>query len=201
MPHISISDDSHHVTEAIGSYYGNSPTDETMRHDPRPLSFVPSSDEKYDMPTRRNGSHFDDGNSSPSRVPLGTRGSNERIPTSPDEAKGLSRSGSIGAENMNGQPPPQQSDGDTAMQHFPVNDIDYESSPAAVAQELSNLQAIRRMSMNVDTADPDLPSFPTVAPGHSADEDDPGKMFWVPARLHPELAPKEFKTFVEDRVE
>ena len=79
------------------------------------------------------------------------------------------------------------------MQHFPVNDIDYESSPAAVAQELSNLQAIRRMSMNIDTADPDLPSFPTVAPGHSAEEDDPDKMFWVPARLHPELAPKEFK--------
>jgi hypothetical protein len=210
VPHISISDDSHHVTEAIGSYYGNSPTDETMKHDPRPLSFVRSSDEKYDMPARRNGSHFDDGNSDPPRVPLGSRESNERIPTSPGEGSGksksLSRSGSIGAENMNGQPSPppfnrQQSDGDTAVQHFPVNDIDYESSPAAVAQELSNLQAIRRMSMNVDTADPDLPSFPTVAPGHSADEDDPGKLFWVPARLHPELAPKEFKTFVEDRVE
>ena len=210
MPHISISDDSHHVTEAIGSYYGNSPTDETMKHDPRPLSFVRSSDEKYDTPARRNGSHFDANHSSPPRVPLGTRESNERVLTSPGEGSGksksLSRSGSIGAENLNGPPSPppfnrQQSDGDTAVQHFPVNDIDYESSPAAVAQELSNLQAIRRMSMNVDTADPDLPSFPTVAPGHSADEDDPGKMFWVPARLHPELAPKEFKTFVEDRVE
>lgn len=96
---------------------------------------------------------------------------------------------------------------DTANQAFPLNDIDYESSPAAVAQELSNLQAIRRMSMNVDTADPDLPSFstnfgvPNAPPSPTADEDDAARLFWVPARLHPELAPKEFKTFVEDRVE
>lgn len=181
-----------------------------MKHDSRPLSFIRSPDEKYDTPAKRNGTHFDASRSSPPRVPLGRRESNERVVTSPGEGPGksnnASRSGSIGAENYNGQPSPppftrQQSDGDTAQQHFPVNDIDYESSPAAVAQELSNLQAIRRMSMNVDTADPDLPSFPTVAPGHSADEDDPGKMFWVPARLHPELAPKEFKTFVEERVD
>jgi hypothetical protein len=210
VPHISISDDSHHVTEAIGSYYGDSPTEENMKHDNRPLSFIRSPDEKYDTPAKRNASYFESNSSSPSRVPLGTRESNERVVTSPREGSGkannLSRSGSIGAENYNGQPSPppfnrQQSDGDTAQQHFPVNDIDYESSPAAVAQEMFNLQAIRRMSMNVDTADPDLPSFPTVAPGHSADEDDPSKLFWVPARLHPELAPKEFKTFVEDRVE
>ncbi|KAK8217450.1 hypothetical protein M8818_001206 [Zalaria obscura] len=61
--------------------------------------------------------------------------------------------------------------------------------------------------MNVDTADPDLPSFasgfgiPATPPSHSADDDDTSRLFWVPARLHPELAPKEFKTFVEDRVE
>lgn len=96
---------------------------------------------------------------------------------------------------------------DTAHQQFPLNDIDYESSPAAVAKELSNLQAIRRMSMDVNTADPDLPSFgsvfsmPTVAPSHSSDEDDASRLFWVPARLHPELAPTEFKTFIEDKVQ
>lgn len=181
-----------------------------MKHDPRPLSFIRQPDEKYDTPTRRNGSFYDGNRSSPPRVPLGRRESNERVVTSPGEGPGKSnsssRSGSIGAENYNGQPSPppftrQQSDGDTSVQHFPVNDIDYESSPAAVAQELSNLQAIRRMSMNVDMADPDLPSFPTVAPGHSADEDDPSKMFWVPASMHPELAPKEFKSFVETRAE
>ena len=59
--------------------------------------------------------------------------------------------------------------------------------------------------MNVDTADPDLPSFggviPTVAPKSSEDENDTSRLFWVPARLHPELAPKEFKTFIEDRVD
>lgn len=62
------------------------------------------------------------------------------------------------------------------------------------------------MSMNVDTADPDLPSFGSIGsmpspPGHSTSDDDPSKLFWVPARLHPELAPKEFKTFVEERVD
>lgn len=63
------------------------------------------------------------------------------------------------------------------------------------------------MSMNVDVADPDLPSFsnglslPSVAPSASADENDTARLFWVPARLHPELAPKDYKSFVEDRVD
>jgi len=96
---------------------------------------------------------------------------------------------------------------DTANAQFPLNDIDYESDPAAVAQELSNLQALRRMSMDVgNTSDPDLPSFqgvslmPSVAPTGDDDEDDPSRLFWVPARVHPELAPMEFKTFLENRV-
>jgi hypothetical protein len=93
----------------------------------------------------------------------------------------------------------------TATSSFPLNDIDYESDPVAVAQELSNLQAIRRMSMDVIPMDPDLPSFdsgfrvPPVAPSHNADEEDPSRLFWVPARLHPELAPREFKTFIQER--
>jgi len=100
-----------------------------------------------------------------------------------------------------------RSPSETATQAFPLNDIDYESSAAAVAQELSNLQAIRRMSMNVDAADPDLPSFalgpgvPAKAPSPGADEDDDARLFWVPARLHPELAPKDYRSFVEDRVD
>ena len=64
------------------------------------------------------------------------------------------------------------------------------------------------MSMNVDAADPDLPSFnsggigmPSVAPTAAADENDTSRLFWVPARLHPELAPKDYRTFVEDRVD
>ncbi|KAF7594189.1 hypothetical protein BBP40_009891 [Aspergillus hancockii] len=97
---------------------------------------------------------------------------------------------------------------DTATTSFPLNDIDYESDPAAVAQELNNLAAIRRMSMDVAaTGDPDLPSFnpnfsvPSIAPSPSADENDAARLFWVPARLHPELAPKEFKSFLESKSE
>ncbi|PYH67764.1 putative telomere silencing protein Zds1 [Aspergillus vadensis CBS 113365] len=93
---------------------------------------------------------------------------------------------------------------DTATTSFPLNDVDYESDPAAVAQELNNLAAIRRMSMDVAaTDDPDLPSFsvPSIAPSPSDDENDASRLFWVPARLHPELAPKEFKSFLESKTE
>lgn len=81
---------------------------------------------------------------------------------------------------------------------YPLNDIDYESDPVAVAQEISNLQALRRMSMDVSSAaDPDLPSFNSFVPSTPPDDGDPGSIFWVPARLHPELAPQEFSAFLE----
>ncbi|KAI9759265.1 MAG: hypothetical protein M4579_002474 [Chaenotheca gracillima] len=87
---------------------------------------------------------------------------------------------------------------------FPLSDVDYESNPAAVAKEMSNLQALRRMSL-VDNAaaDPDLPGYksPLVAPTGADSEEDASRLFWVPARIHPELAPKEFKTFLENRVD
>ncbi|KAF3908374.1 hypothetical protein AA313_de0209922 [Arthrobotrys entomopaga] len=95
----------------------------------------------------------------------------------------------------------------TANQPFPLNNLDYESNPDAVQQELENLQALRRLSMDVSSVanDPDLPSFnnffPSVAPKGRGNEDDAARLFWVPARLHPELAPKAFKNFVESRVE
>jgi hypothetical protein len=64
------------------------------------------------------------------------------------------------------------------------------------------------MSMDVTaTGDPDLPTFnsglgmPAIAPSASADEDDTSRLFWVPARIHPELAPKEFKSFLESKAE
>ena len=103
--------------------------------------------------------------------------------------------------------PRDESPTKTPTSPFPLSDIDYESSPAAVAQELSNLQALRRMSMDVAAAgDPDLPSLshagmPMVAPSPSSSEDDSSRLFWVPARLHPELAPKEFKSFLENKAE
>lgn len=53
--------------------------------------------------------------------------------------------------------------------------------------------------------DPDLPDLTSTVipapPAHNASEDDAAKLFWVPARLHPELAPKEFKTFLESKAE
>ncbi|ETI27716.1 hypothetical protein G647_00165 [Cladophialophora carrionii CBS 160.54] len=100
----------------------------------------------------------------------------------------------------------ERSPSDTATSSFPLNDIDYESSPAGLAQELSNLQALRRMSMHVGaTDDPDLPQINAAgmpsAPSPTSSEDDSSRLFWVPARLHPELAPKEFKTFLESKAE
>ncbi|KXS99660.1 hypothetical protein AC578_9900 [Pseudocercospora eumusae] len=283
-PQLSISDDNHHVTEAIGSWYEEAPTVSSAASGSgsgagsgagagrvggsgsgggigvgigigkglglgmgmsngdaghtRPLSYInaPSERESFEARRqRRHGTLLDaqagvgtaNSNSTsssrrisppPSRAPLARAQSNEKL-RSPTESAGhgspkpLHRMASHGSENVSSQnsptsPPPlsRQSSTDTAVQHFPLNDIDYESSPAAVAQELSNLQAIRRMSMNVDTADPDLPSFgasisPLAPKQDDDDESDPSKLFWVPARLHPELAPKEFKTFIEDRVD
>lgn len=100
----------------------------------------------------------------------------------------------------------ERSPSDTATSPFPLNDIDYESSPAGLAQELNNLQALRRMSMHVGaTDDPDLPQISAAgmpnAPSATSSEDDSSRLFWVPARLHPELAPKEFKTFLESKAE
>ncbi|QIX01440.1 hypothetical protein AMS68_006957 [Peltaster fructicola] len=219
VPQISISDDSHHITEAIGSYYGDEEqsTGLGVKVDHRPLSYMsaPSEARFTAMPrstslSNRHAAAYDGGE----RPPMPMRRSSERVPKSPPSDANGSPTGfkslsPISAHEENVSTPPSLSrhnSTDTATQSFPLNDIDYESSPAAVAQELSNLQAIRRMSMNVDTADPDLPAFgsvsvPTSPPGQATSEDDPSKLFWVPARLHPELAPKEFKTFVEERVD
>ncbi|KAI9845543.1 MAG: hypothetical protein M1838_001692 [Thelocarpon superellum] len=168
-------------------------------HDSRPLSYVASP-------------HNDTLNalsaSPTSPTALAHTSSNERYPP---PRNGLAKmSAPPGQENGAGGQMPgyrESSPIETANAHFPLNDVDYESSPAAVAQEMVNLQALRRMSM-VDNAaaDPDLPSYktsimPTVAPTGADDEEDASRLFWVPARIHPELAPKEFKSFLETRVD
>lgn len=90
---------------------------------------------------------------------------------------------------------------------FPLTNIE---DPNNIAQELSNLQALRRMSMDVSNhSDPDLLPFqgmslmamPSVAPSRDDDESDPSRLLWVPAGVHPELAPSEFKNFLEKRVQ
>ena len=208
--------------------YMNAPTEDYAEQEQRAVR-----DLKEQRKSRRGAQYFDMAVESAPAVPsLGRKSSNgdtgparESAGSAAERSSGsksprggsVKRMSSLGSgENGSpssgpSSPPPslsRQNSGETAIQQFPLNDIDYESSPAAVAQELSNLQAIRRMSMNVDSGDPDLPGFgagfgtvPTVAPTGDEDENDASRLFWVPARLHPELAPKEFKTFIEDKVD
>ena len=211
-PQLSISDDNHHVTEAIGDLYGEP---QYGRRESRPLNFLgsPLKDGIEAQQQQPSYASFNDPSRSPkSRSPLNRGVSNERVPPHLNgQGMMANRSNSFGHENGPMSPTlpmRDRSPSDTANSQFPLNDLDYESNPAAVAQELSNLQALRRMSMDVNaTGDPDLPAFnsgfsvPTIAPTGDADEDDTSRLFWVPARLHPELAPKEFKTFLDNRVE
>lgn len=206
-PHLSISDENHHVTEAIGFLYGDDDED----RDARRISNARSS---YYSDKSTDGEDM----SSPLRATLPRPVSHENQSSSPKSAESINGqqiphpSRSYSFEKRNGQPVSpvtparDQSPSETAQTHFPLNDIDYESSPAAVAQELSNLQALRRMSMDVHAAgDPDLPTFNPAAipnaPSPTTSDDDSARLFWVPARLHPELAPKEFKTFLESKAE
>ena len=178
------------------------------KRDSRPLSWVKSpSAENFDHDTYSYHDNLRSTSTISGRPPLAPTESNDRVPRQSNGSPISSKSPTRGFENDAGSRsgssrPPSQ----IATQQFPLNDIDYESSPAAVAQELSNLQAIRRMSMDVSAADPDLPALstnsgvPSIAPNHNADPDDASRLFWVPARVHPELAPTEFKCFIEDKV-
>lgn len=91
-----------------------------------------------------------------------------------------------------------------SLREFPLTNID---NPNDIAQELSNLQALRRLSMDVGNGiDPDMPpmslaTMPAAAPRGDDDENDPSRLLWVPARVHPELAPTEFKTFLASRLQ
>jgi len=179
--------------------------DDYSKRDSRPLSFISS---PLNDSIEEGASYIDSNQNSRTRPGPSTNGSSMKSHTSP----GMMQSPRSNSFDK-GQLSPSLSlrdrnTSDTANAQFPLNDIDYESNPAAVAQELSNLQALRRMSMDVgNTSDPDLPSFqgvslmPSVAPTGDDNEDDPSRLFWVPARVHPELAPMEFKTFLENRVQ
>ncbi|KAF2713507.1 hypothetical protein K504DRAFT_517548 [Pleomassaria siparia CBS 279.74] len=202
---ISISDDNHHVTEAIGDMYGGEDDYLSAKRSSRPLSFISSPQGDALPPPSSPPFPI-----APPKSPLRQMSNDHQSPTAPTNPNGSAVDPKVpprhspserGATNGPFSPPLSRTNSDTAEQQFPLHDIDYESSPASLAQELSNLQAIRRMSMDVNTADPDLPSFKSVAPARFSEDDDPTKLFWVPARLHPELAPKEFKTFIEEKVD
>ncbi|KAL9121225.1 MAG: hypothetical protein Q9187_002220 [Circinaria calcarea] len=209
-PQISISDDNHHVTEAIGDMYGDHHYGDSGA---RPLSFLPSPRSngfEHTGQTQQN-SYSEPPQAFVARAPLSRTISNER--TSPvamgqDYLRRM-RSNSIGRDTGALSPPlpmGAHSPSDTANSSFPLNDIDYESNPAAVTQELSNIQTLRRMSMDVNRDTVDFPTFssnlsmPNVAPSGNADEDDPARLYWVPASVHPELAPKQFQSFLNSRV-
>lgn len=84
-------------------------------------------------------------------------------------------------------------------------------SSSDVEQELKSLQALRRLSLDVSNLDPDVPSQnyevqPSLQPQQQSatDQDSGNSLYWVPARIHPEIAPQEWQSFVQkrdDRVE
>ena len=219
-PQISISDDNHHVTEAIGDMYGDH---QYGKRDSRPLSFIASNPPSPHSQNATAASFTSPSGSSPRSGSITNHRSlnrpnsiqqtpsDERTPTYVNGQPINMASRSSSGKSERGQISPsnslkERSASDTANAHFPLSDIDYESSPNAVAQELNNLAALRRMSMDVNASgDPDLPSFPTnfnipSAPQEDADPDDPSGLYWVPASVHPELAPMEFKTFLDKKV-
>ncbi|PGH14271.1 hypothetical protein AJ80_06011 [Polytolypa hystricis UAMH7299] len=213
--HLSISDENHHVTEAIGYMYDDDNYD-PQRDSNKHLSFLPSptNDTITVAPKFRTG-----GPTSPTSLKQQQQQQHLDLPIQASSSDAGPPNGrlrplateSLSADRNNGGQSPttlnNRSPSSDSPTPFPLEDIDYESDPAAVAQELSNLAALRRMSMDVSAADPDLPSFsqnfgmPSIAPAASADEDDASRLFWVPARLHPGLAPKEFKTFLDSKAE
>ncbi|KAI1211351.1 uncharacterized protein F4807DRAFT_35795 [Annulohypoxylon truncatum] len=211
---LSISDPTHHITETIGTMYGDDDD-----YDSRPLSFIssppegeqiaqrpapePTSSDKQRLPLIRTSS--DKTNLQP---PATNGNSAQKSQTLPGQRTTNSRSSSFEAapKSPNSPMSPTLRDMRDDAQQYPITNID---NPNDIAQELSNLQALRRMSMDVsNNSDPDLLPFqgmslmamPSIAP-KGDDDADPSRLLWVPAGVHPELAPTEFKNFVEKRVQ
>ncbi|KAF3933679.1 hypothetical protein ABW19_dt0200547 [Dactylella cylindrospora] len=196
-----------HVTAAIGDLYGGS--DDEIYDDGEDYNQSQgwqSQHQQSQHPLRYQ--HTQNLPVTPPQTPTKGRkspGSSSISPRSPNMDNSPT-SPSAGSPTLRVPPNSPHLGGDGASKAFPLNNLDYESNPEAVQQELENLQALRRMSMDVSNVanDPDLPAFnfvPPVAPKGRNSDDDAASLFWVPARLHPELAPKAFKSFVESRVE
>ncbi|KAB5542939.1 hypothetical protein GE09DRAFT_232228 [Coniochaeta sp. 2T2.1] len=241
---LSISDPSHHVTETIGTLYGDDddgysdsegrpvsvaaaqpaydeqkqqqqqsqqrrtgdkPYQQHHRHarkpppeppeDPR-KHLVRSTSDKSPMTLSTTGNHdhgeLKKSHTLPSRIPSQRKTSYENSPKSPMSPL---------------SPSLRDVQADSSGSQFPLTHMD---NPNDIAQELHNLQALRRMSMDVgNTSDPDLLPFnsmslttmPSVAPQGDDDEGDPSRLLWVPARVHPELDTNAFKNFLENRVQ
>ena len=221
---LSISDPSHHVTEAIGTLYGDE--DDSGSEGGRPLSFIDGSSyheqiHRPSQPEIQEQLHPHQHEHDPRRpltrslseqppnasTPYGEHPSLRKIQTLPIPSSSSQRGNSF---EQGSRPPlsPTLSLRDVQAESvgspFSLTNID---NPSDIAQELSNLQALRRLSMDVgNNINPDLPpmslsAMPMIAPSGDDDENDPSRLLWVPARVHPELAPTEFKSFLEKRVQ
>ncbi|UKZ59837.1 uncharacterized protein TrAtP1_001128 [Trichoderma atroviride] len=206
---LSISDPSHHVTETIGNLYDE---DEDGGSDTsRPLSFM--TDMAYQEQIAQSQHQRNDKLSHSNKLPnLSLQPVSDMRPQSKSyNDNGNARSPQKSPVRGNSQWSDQR-DQDTmpltsptlSLREFPLTNID---NPNDIAQELSNLQALRRLSMDVgNSIDPDMPpmslaTMPAAAPRGDDDENDPSRLLWVPARVHPELAPTEFKTFLASRLQ
>lgn len=222
---LSISDPSHHVTEAIGTLYGSddneSDTDSVGNRKSRPLSFLGYGEDQLPSRPKANADEPDNPRRHLQRSQTDT--SNLTVPdessgtgvtksnSAPSARMAVQRSASYdnggGSLSPTGAAPMSPTlslrDFQDAESSMPMTNID---NPKDIAQELSNLQALRRMSMDVSNSDPDLMPFqgivpiPSIAPTGDDDESDPSRLLWVPANVHPELAPEQFKNFLERRV-
>ncbi|KAK2014235.1 hypothetical protein LZ32DRAFT_201970 [Colletotrichum eremochloae] len=206
---LSISDPSHHVTETIGTLYGD---EDDYSNDQQPLGFFGSSySDQHNKQAEADPSAED-----PRRQMLRSASDKTGLGAIQNGPPALKKSQTMPTrspsqrsnshENGPKSPPMSLRDVKNESSQFPLGSIE---NPNDIAQELSNLQALRRMSMDVgNNADPDMLPFsglslvamPPIAPTGDDDENDPSRLLWVPAAVHPELAPTEFKNFLEDRV-
>lgn len=213
--HNLSSDSTHHITETIGGLYGDDDDDYSNPNNQRPMSFIASPRGGERIPSQlsineesnlRIGRSYSDTTAEFESL-RGSSGHSSSQPSSISPSRMPSQR-SMSYDSSPASPISPLSPTLKEMQEaeqFPLTNID---NPSDIAQELSNLQALRRMSMDVSNhSDPDLLPFqgvslmamPSVAP-KGDDDTDPSRLLWVPAGVHPELAPSEFKTFVETRV-
>ncbi|OIW25280.1 hypothetical protein CONLIGDRAFT_87184 [Coniochaeta ligniaria NRRL 30616] len=231
---LSISDPSHHVTEAIGTLYGDD-DDGYSDSEGRPVSFAA---QPYDAQQRQGDKQYlqqhdqhhgrkpppeppEDprktlirSTSDQSPITLSTTSNNDRGDlkksyTLPSRIPSQRQPSYEGPKSPMSPLSPSLRDvqADKSGSQFPLTHMD---NPNDIAQEMHNLQALRRMSMDVgNTSDPDLLPFssmsltaiPGTAPQGDDDEGDPSRLLWVPARVHPELDTNAFKNFLENRVQ
>ncbi|KAK9784905.1 hypothetical protein SCARD494_12434 [Seiridium cardinale] len=214
---LSISDSSHHITETIGTLYGDD--DDYQANDSRPMSFIASpyggeqisrhrqemaSPEEHRLRIVR--SHSDNIVEQPPSSPTMNGSAVKKANTLPNRMPSERSTGGPNSPRSPMSPTLREMTGEDTSQ-FPMGNIENASD---ITQELRNLQALRRMSMDVsNTHDPDLLPYqgmslmamPSIAPQGDDDEADPSRLLWVPAGVHPELAPTEFKNFLEKRVQ